>query len=134
MQLGNLEHRDGALTRAYSRRLATVLSITGSVHAGNVEELTAWARTRVLDDDVILDLGGLDGVAHCDRLVDAVRQACAAARVEFAVVASDEVTEAGGVDASTCAVARSVPEALRFFADVSSSRRDVLLPLLGRTA
>jgi anti-anti-sigma regulatory factor len=135
MRMGNLEHCDGALIRAYSRRLATVVSVGGAVHADNAARLTAWARRHVLDDDVILDLGGLDAAdAACSRLVADLAVDCRAAGVDFVVVADAEVVTAGALDDADTVVARSVPEALRYFADANSAVRQALLPLLGRTA
>lgn len=126
---------DGAVIRAYSRRLATVVTVSGSITAANVDRVAARVLRHVLDDSVVLDLGGVDGVdSRCGALADEVRTACEAVGVEFALVASDEVTIALGVDENACAVARSVPEALRYFADVSCARQRVLLPLLGRIA
>ena len=126
---------DGALIRAYSRRLATVVTVGGSVTVDNLDRVTARVLRHVLDDSVVLDLGGIDGLdSRCGALVDEVRTACEAVGVEFAVVATDEVADALNVDDGVCAVTRSVPEALRYFADVSCARQRVLLPLLGRIA
>jgi anti-anti-sigma regulatory factor len=128
---------DGALVRAYSRQLATVVSVSGEVDAHSVDQVTARVLRHVLDEDFILDLGGLDAVsAECRDLVCAVERACRAAGVEWVLVAADEVVN--GLDLhteeATCAVAQTVREALRYFADASGARRRMLLPLLGKTA
>jgi anti-anti-sigma regulatory factor len=128
---------EGALVRAYSRQLATVVSVSGVVDDHNLNQVLARVERHVLDDDFILDLGGLDAVSAETRdVVCAVEHACRAAGVQWVLVAADEVVDGLNLDADqvTCAVAQSVREALRFFADVSGVRRRILLPLLGRTA
>jgi anti-anti-sigma regulatory factor len=128
---------DGALVRAYSRQLATVVSVSGVVDGRNFLQVVARVERHVLDEDFILDLGGLDSVsAESRELVGAVERACRAAGVEWVLVAADEVVDRLDLDVDdvSCAVARSVREALRFFAEVSGARRRVLLPLLGETA
>jgi len=127
----------GALVRAYSRRLATVVSVSGAVDGRNADQVSARVTRHILDDDFILDLGGLDSVSsQCRDVVDTVQTVCRAAGVEWVLVAGDEVVVGLGLDADdvTCAVAQSVREALGFFADVSGARRRVLLPLLDRIA
>jgi anti-anti-sigma regulatory factor len=137
----DLRYRDaalgGALVRAYSRRLATIVSVSGVVDGHNIDQVSARVRRHILDDDFILDLGGLESVsAECRGVVNTVETACRAAGVECVLVAGDEVVIGLGLDADevTCAVAQSVREALRFFADVSGARQRALLPLLDRTA
>lgn len=131
------QNDDGALVRAYSRQLATVVSVSGVVDGHNLDQVLARVERHVLDDDFILDLGGLDAVsAESHDLVCAVERACRAAGVQWILVAADEVVDGLNLDADqvSCAVAQSVREALRFFADLSGVRRRILLPLLGRTA
>ena len=128
---------DGALVRAYSRQLATVVSVSGVVDDRNLDQVISRVQRHVLEEDFILDLGGLDAVsAECRDMVCAVERACRAAGVEWVMVAADEVVDGLDLhgDEATCAVARTVREALRFFADASGARRLVLLPLLAKTA
>ena len=128
---------DGALVRAYSRQLATVVSVSGEVDGRNLDRVTADVRRHILEDDFILDLGGLDAVsAECRELVCTVERACRAAGVEWVLIAAEEVVDGLDLDTSeaTCAVARSVREALRYFADASGARRRALLPLLEKIA
>ncbi len=129
---------DGALIRAHSRRLATVVSVDGAVHQRNFDRVARRVTRFVLvDSHFVLDLGGLFVVdAECRELVQAVDRACRAAGVEWALVAAEEVVEALDLadDDVTCAEARSVPEALRYFAEVTRSRRRILLPLLAKSA
>lgn len=126
-----------ALVRAYSRRLATVVSVSGVVDGRNADQVAARVGRHILDDDFILDLGGLDSVSpECRDVVNTVQTACRAAGVEWVLVAGDEVVDGLGLDADevTCGVAQSVREALGLFADVSGARRRILLPLLDRIA
>jgi anti-anti-sigma regulatory factor len=133
--MGNLELCEGALVRAYSRRLATVVSVSGEIGTGNEERLAARVSRHVLDEAIVLDLGGLTAVSEQGRhLVERVQEVCRAAGVDFAVVAADDVAATMNLEDAAYPVVRSVPDALRCFADFTGARRQVLLPLLGQTA
>ena len=129
---------DGALIRAHSRRLATVVSVSGELSARNLARVASRVSRFVIEEsDFILDLGGLDAVdGECRLLIQVVDDACRTAGVDWALVASDYVVDLLDLDDDevSCSGARSVPEALRSFADASNARHRALLPLLGRTA
>lgn len=136
---GNPAHEcDGALIRAHSRRLATVVSVSGELSARNLARVASRVGRFVIEEsDFILDLGGLESVDTESRaLIHVVDDACRAAGVDWVLVASDEVIDVLGLDDDevNCSGAYSVPEALRSFADANSARRRALLPLLGKIA
>ncbi|BBY50346.1 hypothetical protein MARA_38140 [Mycolicibacterium arabiense] len=128
---------DRALVRAYSRQLATVVSVSGGVDSDNWDFVAARVGRHVLEDDVLLDLGGVDAASpECRDLLYFVDDACQAAGVDWVLVAAEELVDGIGLmgEDLNCAVARSVREGLRYFADVNGARRQALLPLLDRTA
>lgn len=129
---------DGALVRAQCRHLATVVTITGTVDARNVDQVITYARRFNLPDKpFVLDLTGVDTfAAQAVRLLYAVDEACTAAGLEWAVIPSQAVSLTmlvthGDIDFPT---ATTVHEALQFFADATTARRRVLLPLFNKTA
>jgi anti-anti-sigma regulatory factor len=128
----------GAAVRAQCRHLATVLTITGAVDAGNVEQVSEYAKRFVLPDKpFVLDLSGLDCfAAQSVRLLHILDELCSAAELEWAVIPSPAVTRALLItyEDTTFPTLGSVHEALHYFADASSARRRLLLPLLTKTA
>lgn len=136
---GNPAHEcDGARIRAHSRRLATVVSVSGELSTRNLDRVASRVGRFVIEEsDFILDLGGLEDVgAACRSLIYVVDDACRAAGVDWVLVAAADVVDVLGLgdDDVNCSGARTVPEALRFFADATHARHRALLPLLGRTA
>jgi anti-anti-sigma regulatory factor len=129
---------DGALIRAHSRRLATVVSVSGELSARNLDRVASRVGRFVIEEsDFVLDLGGLEAVdAECRSLIHVVDDACRLAGVEWVLVAADDVADVLGFDDDevTCSGARSVPAALRLFGDAANARHRALLPLLRRTA
>jgi anti-anti-sigma regulatory factor len=128
----------GAAVRAQCRHLATVVTITGVVDATNVDQVSECSNRFILPDKpFVLDLSGLDCFAvQSVRLLYRLDAACNAAGLEWAVIPSEAVTLALLVtheDASFPTVG-SVHEALHYFADATSARRRLLLPLLTKTA
>ena len=128
----------GALVRAQCRHLATVVTITGAIDASNVDQVITYARRFNLPDKpFVLDLSGLDTFgAQAVRLLYAVDEACAAAGLEWAVIPSQAVNLTmlvthGDISFPT---ATTVHEALQFFADATTARRRLLLPLFTKTA
>ena len=127
---------DGAWIRALSRQLATVVTVGGSVSTENLDKLTAYVKRFVIEDKpFVLDLSAVDSIAvQAAQLLDAVGDACEKAGVEWAMVASDRVTDLLGAAAeaveAALPVVPSVPDALEHFADVNLRRRTLLLPLL----
>ena len=70
------------------------------------------------------------------RLLYSLDAACSAAGVEWAVLPSAAVTRALLIthEDTSFPTVGSVHEALQYFADASSARRRLLLPLLTKTA
>lgn len=128
----------GAQVRAQCRHLATVVTINGAVDAMNVDRVSEYSRHFVLPDKpLVLDLSGVDCLAAQGvRVLYRIDDACRAAGVEWALVASPAVTRALSItsDESVFPIVDSVREALHCFADVISARRRLLLPLLTKTA
>jgi len=136
---GNPAHDcDGALIRAHSRRLATVVSVSGELSARNRDRVASRVARFVMEEtDFILDLGGLDSVdIACRSLIHVVDDACRIAGVAWVLVAADDIVDALDLDDDEvrCWGARTVPAALRVFADAANARQRALLPMLGRTA
>jgi anti-anti-sigma regulatory factor len=128
----------GALVRAQCRHLAAVVTITGAIDATNVEQVTKYAqRFNLPDKPFVLDLSGVETFgAQAVRLLYAVDEACAAAGLEWAVIPSQAVSLTllvthGDISFPTAA---TVHEALQFFADATTTRRRLLLPLFNKTA
>ncbi|WP_428339252.1 STAS domain-containing protein [Mycobacterium sp.] len=129
---------NGAAVRAQCRHLATVITITGEVHASNVNQVIDYARRFNLPDNpLVLDLSGLDTFsAQAVRLLYAVDEACTAAGVEWALIPSQAVNLTLLVTHEDISfpTATTLHEALQYFADATSARRRLLLPLFNKTA
>jgi anti-anti-sigma factor len=129
---------NGAAVRAQCRHLATVVTITGTVDAKNVDKVIEYSRRFILPDkSLILDLSGLDSFsAQGVRLLYRLDDACGAAGVEWAVIPGQAVIPVLLIaqEESSLPTAGSVHEALHYFADANSARRRLLLPLLTKTA
>jgi anti-anti-sigma factor len=128
----------GAQIRAHSRHLATVVTIQGEIDAVNVDRVSEYTRRFVLaDTPLVLDLSGVNSFAAAAiSLLYLVDEDCRVAGVEWTVVASNAVTERlrDYDDEAVFAIAGSVHEALHHFADVIATRRQLLLPLVRKTA
>ncbi|WP_292989255.1 STAS domain-containing protein [Mycobacterium sp.] len=128
----------GAAVRAQCRHLATVVTITGAVDASNVEQVIDYAqRFNLPDKPFVLDLTGLESFGpQAVRLLYAVDDACAAAGLEWAVIPSQAVSLTLLVTHEDVSfpTAATVHEALQYFADATSARRRLLLPLFNKTA
>lgn len=126
----------GAQLSAQSRHLATLLTISGAIDAKNVDRLYERSGCFVLPDTgFVLDLSGVtsftaDGV----RLLSQLDDACTAAGIEWALVASRVVADRLSSGHALYPFASSVPEALHRFADGIFARRRMLLPLLTKSA
>jgi anti-anti-sigma regulatory factor len=125
---------DGAQIRAHCRQLATVVTITGDFGT-NVERVSEHARRFVIPEKpIVLDLSGVNSFSpQAISLLYAVDDACTAAGVEWALVASQPVIGALHASHDEVPTFDSVPDALEHFAEVIGERRR-LLPLLGKTA
>lgn len=127
---------DGAHMRVQCRQLATVVTIAGDIDTINIDRVAKYAARYVLTEKpFVLDLSEVHIFApEAVALLWAVEQACAAAGVEWCLVASDSVDvvlQAQGEPAF--ATAYSVPEALNYFLEGMLARRR-LLPMLHKTA
>ncbi|MGA8545021.1 MAG: STAS domain-containing protein [Mycobacterium sp.] len=128
----------GAAVRAQCRSLGTVVTVTGAVDSTNVDQVTEYSERFILPDKpFVLDLSALDSfAAQAVRLLHRLDDVCSVAGLEWSVVPSQAVTTALLVthEESSFPVFGSVHEALHYFADATSARRLLLLPLLTKTA
>jgi anti-anti-sigma factor len=128
----------GAQIRAHCRHLATVVTIQGEIDAVNVDRVSKCARQCTLvKNALVLDLSGVNSFAPAGiSLLYILDDDCRAAGVEWILVASPAVIEVLRADDSETAfpITRSVHEALHNLADVIVRRRQLLLPLIKKTA
>ncbi|BBY08872.1 STAS domain-containing protein [Mycobacterium noviomagense] len=127
-----------ARIRTQCRHLATVVTISGAIDAGNLDHVSEYSRRFILPDNpFVFDLSGVDCFsAQAVSLLHLVDDECFRAGVEWVLVPSRAVLQILRITDEDGAfpVVDSVHEALRHFADVIAMRRRVLLPLLTRTA
>lgn len=125
---------DGAQIRAHCRQLATVVTITGDIGT-NIDRVSQYARRFIIPEKpIVLDLSGVNSFSPQGvSLLYAVDDACTAAGVEWALVASQPVMGELRASHDEVPTFQSVPDALEHFAEVIGERRR-LLPLLGKTA
>lgn len=123
----------GAQIRAHCRHLATVVTIRGEIDAVNVEQVGDHVRRFVqADNPVVLDLSGVSHFSSAGiALLCAMDEECRAADVEWMLVANQTVATL--LDDSF-PVANSVHQALRGLADAITWRRQMVLPLLKKSA
>jgi anti-anti-sigma regulatory factor len=128
----------GAAVRAQCRHLATVVTVSGVVDGTNVDQVSEYAKRFILPDKpFVLDLAGVERFpAQSVQLLYRLDDACSAAGLEWAVLPSAAVTRALLIthEVQTFSTVGSVHEALHYFADASTARRRLLLPLLTKTA
>ena len=126
----------GARLRAQSRRLATIVSVSGEVHDGNIARITEHARRYVLAaTSVVLDLSGVTTFDDHDLdLLRAFDSDCAESGQDWVLVPSRAVAAVLAHAEEAYPGADSVPEALSHFADETLRRRTLLLPLLTKSA
>ncbi len=129
---------NGAAVRAQCRHLATVVTVSGTVDATNVDQVIEYAqRFNLPDKPLVIDLTRVESFgAQAVRLLYAIDDACAAAGLEWAVIPSQAVSltllvTLGDINFPT---ATTVHEALQYFADATTARRRLLLPLFTKTA
>jgi len=128
----------GAEVRACSRHLATVVSIRGRVTADNLAQVIAQTKRFLLcDTSFVIDLRELKSMApEGSALLMAIDDECATANTEWALVtgpAADRLFD-GEMRNRMLPVVDSVADALHDFAEARMTRRDLLLPLLHRSA
>jgi anti-anti-sigma regulatory factor len=128
----------GAAVRAQCRHLATVVTISGSVSADNLDRVSEHVLRFILPDKpFVVDLSGVKRFpAQSVRLLYRLEDACSAAGLEWAVLPSAAVSRALLItrEDRTFLTVASVHEALHYFADANSARRRLLLPLLHKIA
>lgn len=130
----------GAQIRAHYRHLATVVTIRGEIDAVNVDRVSQYVRRFVLGNDpLVLDLSGVSDFSPAGiSLLGTLDEDCWAAGVQWTLVPSPAVIEVlgdgGDEDEPMFPVARSVHEALHNLADAIVSRRQLVLPLIAKTA
>ncbi|WIM89055.1 STAS domain-containing protein [Candidatus Mycobacterium wuenschmannii] len=129
---------DGAAVRAQCRHLATVVTIAGAIDASNVDQVIAYSeRFNLPDKPFVIDLTGVETFgAQAVRLLYAVDEACNAAGLEWALIPSQAVslTLLLTHEDDRFPTATTVHEALHYFADATTARRRLLLPLFNKTA
>ncbi|MGE5693923.1 MAG: STAS domain-containing protein [Candidatus Sericytochromatia bacterium] len=123
-----------AQIRAHYRHLATVVTIIGLIDSVNVDAVTAYTQRFILaKDPLILDLSDVRiSTADAVTLMRTLAQDCRAAGVECMLVAPGALAEVAGDD--DFPLAGSVHEALHCFADEINARRQLLLPLIKKSA
>jgi anti-anti-sigma factor len=127
----------GAYVRAHCRHLATVVSIRGDIDAVNVDRVSEYIRRFIHGGNpIVLDLSGVDLFAMAGiSLLHLVDEECRAAGVEWTLVASPAVIELLGDGCEDMfPFTRAVHEALSDLAEAIVSRRQLVLPLIKRTA
>lgn len=127
-----------AQIRWHFRHLATIVTIHGEIDADNEGPVVAYIRRLILaKDPLVLDLSDVkSSAAECISLVHLVAEHCRQAEVEWILVARASVGQVlhHSEDEAVCPLARSVPEALHQFSDVIVRRRQLLLPLVRKSA
>ncbi len=136
----------GAQIRAHCRHLATVVTIRGEIGSVNVDRVSEYIRRFILGKNpVVLDLSNVSHFAAAGiSLLRKLDEDCCAAGAEWTLVASPAVTEVLGdgcgedgsqdENGAVFPITRSVHEALRNLADAIVSRRQLVLPLIRKTA
>ncbi|OBK53783.1 STAS domain-containing protein [Mycobacterium sp. 1081908.1] len=124
-----------AQIRAHCRHLATVVTVRGDVDADNVDRVSEYLwRFTLGSNPVVLDLTDVSHIAASGiSLVHRLDEDCRAAGVEWTLVAGPAITGLLG-DQGEFPIARSVHEALRNLAEAIVSRRQLVLPLIKKTA
>ncbi|BBX98347.1 STAS domain-containing protein [Mycobacterium lacus] len=132
----------GAQIRAQCRHLATVVTIRGEIDVVNVDPVSEYIRRFILGHNpVVLDVSEVSYFAAAGiSLLHTLDDDCRAVGVEWILVASPAVVELLGADedqddnGAMFPIARSVHEALRNLADAIVRRRQLVLPLVKKTA
>ncbi|WP_343599211.1 STAS domain-containing protein [Mycobacterium sp.] len=128
----------GAMIRAQCRHLATVVKVSGAIDAANVDRVGEYCRRFILPDNgLILDFTEVDCIsAQGMRLIYRLAEDCGALGVQWELVVGPAVARVLTITDGEAGfpVAGSVHEALHHFADVTSARRRLLLPMLTKTA
>jgi anti-anti-sigma factor len=126
----------GARLRAQSRRLATVVTVSGEISAANIDRITDYASHFVpAATTIVLDLSGVTGMdEHGMALLRTLDRDCNEAGIDWVLVPSRSVSDVLCSDDVLYPLAVSVADALTYFADETLLRRSLLLPLLTKSA
>ena len=129
----------GAQIRAHCRHLATVVTIRGEIDAVDVDRASEYIRRFILaNSPVVLDMSDVSHFAAAGiALLSTFDDECRAAGVEWALVASPAVLDLLDQceqDEALFPVRYSVQEALRDLANAIVIRRQLVLPLIKKTA
>jgi anti-anti-sigma factor len=127
----------GARVRAHCRHLATVVTVRGEIDGLNVDRIGGYIRRFVLEQtDLVLDMSDVTHFAPAGiSLLQGLDEDCRAAGAEWTLIASSAVIELlGDAAAPMFPIAGSVHAALRNLADAIVSRRQLVLPLIRKTA
>jgi anti-anti-sigma factor len=116
------------------------VTIRGEIDAMNVEAVSEYIRRFVLaNNPVVLDMSGVNPCAAAGiSLLSAFDEECRAAGVEWTLVASpavfDVLDDGCDDDGAMFPVTHSVSEALRDLANAIVIRRQLVLPLIKKSA
>ena len=123
----------GAQIRAHCRHLATVVSVRGEIDGLNADAVAQHLQRFILGDgSLVLDLIDVSRFAAAGiSVLQGFDEECRIVGVEWTLVASPSVIAMLDDDFP---VAHSVREALRDVADAIVSRRQLVLPLIKKTA
>jgi anti-anti-sigma factor len=129
----------GAQIRAHCRHLATVVTVRGDIDAVNADRVYEHIRRFITGSNpLVLDMSDVSHFAAAGvSLLHDVDDHCRMAGVEWTLVAGPAVVEllgAYGDDDAAFPLTRSVREALQNLADDIVSRRQLVLPLIKKTA
>ncbi len=127
-----------AQVRAHYRHLATVVAVRGRIDATNVDQISEYARRFILGNEpLVLDLSGVNSFAPPGIWLLCVLDGDSrAAGVEWTLVGSPSVHDLlrDFDEEAKFPTSRSVHHALRTRADAIDRRRELLLPLIKKTA
>lgn len=123
--------------RSHFRQLATVVTVDGQIDDVNVDPVISYIRRMILvGGPLVLDLTDVkSSESQCISLSKRVAEDCRRVAVDWTLVASPMVSRLlDDSDDVAFPIASSVHEALHRFADGINSRRQMLLPLVRKTA
>nr|WP_246216778.1 STAS domain-containing protein [Mycobacterium botniense] len=114
------------------------MTIEGTIDAGNIDRVTDYIRQcSLVKNAVVLDLSGVTSFdPSAISMLYVLDDSCRAAGVEWALVPSLHVLDVLGSTGheTVFPLTHSAREALHNFADMISRRRELLLPLIKKTA
>jgi anti-anti-sigma factor len=123
----------GARVRAHCRHLATVVTVRGEIDGLNVDRIGDYIQRFVVEQtNLVLDMSGVTHFAPAGiSLLHGLDEDCRAVGVEWTLVANPAVSDL--LD-DMFPIAGSVHAALRNLADAIVSRRQLVLPLIRKSA